>query len=89
MTITPANNANIKAHLEAMSNGQTLEFTPFFCPNNLMDSWTANDDKYGLPLGMKFVIKKEVPIDFTFRMQNMGFVSSNPGLTGLGGPEYL
>lgn len=87
MTITPANNANIKAHLEAMSNGQTLEFTPFFCPNNLMDSWTANDDKYGLPLGMKFVIKKEVPIDFTFLMQNMGFVSSNPGLTGLGGPD--
>lgn len=52
-----------------------------------MDSWTANDDKYGLPLGLRFKIKKEVPIDFTFRMQNMGFVSSNPGLTGLGGPN--
>lgn len=87
MTITPATNSNIKAHLENMINGQTLEFTPFFCPNNSMDSWTANDDKYGLPLGMKFKIKKEVPIDFTFYIQNMNFVSSNPGLTGLGGPN--
>ncbi len=56
----------------------TLEFTPFFCPNNLMDSWTANDDKYSLPLGMKFKIKKEVPIYFTFYIQSLSFVSSNP-----------
>lgn len=87
MTITPASNANIKNHLNNMINGAELEFTPFFCPNNLMDSWTANDDKYGFPLGMKFKIKKEVPIDFTFYIQNMNFVSSNPGLTGLGGPN--
>ena len=87
MTITPATNANIKNHLNNMINGQTLEFTPFFCPNNLMDSWTANDDKYGLPLGLKFKIKKEVPIHFDFYMQSMNFVSSNPGLTGLGGPN--
>lgn len=87
MTITPASNANIKNHLNNMINGAELEFTPFFCPNNLMDSWTANDDKYSLPLGMKFKIKKEVPIYFTFYIQNMNFVSSNPGLTGLGGPN--
>nr|WP_321523336.1 hypothetical protein [uncultured Macellibacteroides sp.] len=87
MTITPASNANIKTHLNNMMNGATLEFTPFFCPNNLMDSWTANDDKYSLPLGLKFKIKKEVPIYFTFYMQSLSFVSSNPGLTGLGGPN--
>lgn len=87
MTITPATNANIKNHLNNMINGATLEFTPFFCPNNLMDSWTANDDKYSLPLGMKFVIRKEVPIYFTFYIQSLSFVSSNPGLTGLGGPN--
>ena len=52
-----------------------------------MDSWTANDDKYGLPLGLKFKIKKEVPIHFDFYIQSMNFVSSNPGLTGLGGPN--
>ena len=84
MTITPASNANIKNHLNNMINGATLEFTPFFCPNNLMDSWTANDDKYGLPLGMTFKIKKEVPVYFTFYLQNLTFVSSNPSLTGLG-----
>ena len=85
MTITPASNANIKTYLNNMINGAELEFTPFFCPNNLMDSWTANDDKYSLPLGMKFKIKKEVPIYFTFYIQSLSFVSSNPGLTGLGG----
>ena len=87
MTITPASNANIKNHLNNMINGAEMEFTPFFCPNNLMDSWTANDDKYSLPLGMKFKIKKEVPIYFTFYIQSLSFVSSNPGLTGLGGPN--
>ena len=87
MTITPASNANIKNHLNNMINGAELEFTPFFCPNNLMDSWTANDDKYSLPLGMKFKIKKEVPIYFTFYIQSLSFASSNPGLSGLGGPN--
>ena len=84
MTITPANNANIRSHLNALGNGGYLEFTPFFCPNNLMDSWTANDDKYSLPLGMKFKIIKEVPIRFNILMQNISFFSSNPSLTGLG-----
>lgn len=84
MTITPANNANIKNHLNNLANGGVLEFTPFFCPNNLMDSWTANDDKYSLPLGFKFKIVKEVPIRYTVLMQNISFFSSNPGLTSLG-----
>lgn len=84
MTITPANNANIRTHLNNLSNGGVLEFTPFLCPNNLMDSWTANDDKYSLPLGLKFKIVKEVPIRFTFLMQSISFFSSNPSLTGLG-----
>lgn len=84
MTITIANNNNIKTHLNNLGNGGVLEFTPFFCPNNLMDSWTANDDKYSLPLGMKFKIIKEVPIRFNVLMQNISFFSSNPGLSGLG-----
>lgn len=84
MTITPANNANIRTHLNNLGNGGVLEFTPFFCPNNLMDSWTANDDKYSLPLGMKFKIIKEVPIRFNILMQNISFFSSNTGLPGLG-----
>ncbi|NCB96497.1 MAG: hypothetical protein EOM35_08615 [Negativicutes bacterium] len=84
MTIRPANNANIRMHLENLPNAGILEFTPFFCPNNLMDSWTANDDKYSLPLGMKFKIVKEVPIRFSVLMQNISFFSSNPGLPSLG-----
>lgn len=84
MTITPANNANIRTHLENLPNAGILEFTPFFCPNNLMDSWTANDDKYSLPLGFKFKIVKEVPVNFNVLMQNITFFSSNPGLTALG-----
>ncbi len=84
MTITPANNANIRTHLNNLGNGGVLEFTPFFCPNNLMDSWTANDDKYSLPLGMKFKIIKEVPIRFNILMQNISFFSSNTGLPSLG-----
>lgn len=86
MTITPASNANIRNHLNNMINGTELEFTPFFCPNNLMDSWTSNDDKYSLPLGMKFKIIKEVPIRFTLLIQSISVFSSNTGLTGLGGP---
>lgn len=85
MTITPANNVNIKNYLNSLGNGGVLEFTPFFCPNNLMDNWTANDDKYSLPLGLKFKIVKEVPINFNMLMQSISFVSSNPGLSGLGG----
>ena len=84
ITITPASNANIRTHLNNLVNGGVLEFTPFFCPNNLMDSWTSNDDKYSLPLGFKFKIVKEVPIRYTVLMQSISFFSSNPGLSGLG-----